>query len=64
MSSFSQLPFGLTENEKTVKLPLSKNYATVEYYKRLPHIDDIDDPKKRNEAINLFKIGLILGNFF
>ena len=29
MSSFIQLPFGLIENE-TVKLPLSKNYATAE----------------------------------
>ena len=55
MSSFIQLPFGLIENEKTVKLPLSKNYATAEYYKRLPHFDDIDDPKKQNEAINLIE---------
>ena len=46
MSSFIQLPFGLIETEKTVKLPLSKNYATAEYYKRLPHIDDINDQKK------------------
>ena len=55
MSSFIQLPFGLIETEKTVKLPLSKNYATAEYYKRLPHIDDINDQKKQNEAINLIE---------
>ena len=55
MNSFIQLPFGLIENEKTVQLPLSKNYATAEYYKRLPHIDDIEDQKKQNEAINLIE---------
>ena len=55
MRSFIQLPFGLIENEKTVQLPLSKNYATAEYYKRLPHIDDIENPKKQNEAINLIE---------
>ena len=55
MSSFIQLPFGLIETEKTLQLPLSKNYAIAEYYKRLPHIDDIGDPKKKNEAINLIE---------
>ena len=51
MSSFIQLPFGLIETEKTLQLPLSKNYAIAEYYKRLPHIDDIGDPKKKMKQL-------------
>ena len=53
--SFIQLPYGLIENEKTVTLPLSKNYATAEYYKQLPHIGNINDPKQQNEAIKLIE---------
>ena len=53
--SFIQLPYGLVENDETVKLPLSKNYATGEYFKRLSHIDNINDPKQQNEAIKLIE---------
>ena len=53
--SFIQLPYGPIEKEETVKLPLGKNYATGEYFKRLPHIDNIDDPKQQNEAIKLIE---------
>lgn len=53
--SFIQLPYGLIEDEKTVTLPLSKNYATAKYYKQLPHIDNINDPKQQNEAIKLIE---------
>ena len=53
--SFIQLPYGLIEKDETVTLPLSKNYATGEYFKRLPHIDNINDPKQQNEAIKLIE---------
>ena len=53
--SFIQLPYGLVENDETVKLPLNKNYATGELFKRLPHIDNINDPKQQNEAIKLIE---------
>ena len=53
--SFIQLPYGLVENDETVTLPLSKNYETGEYFKSLPYIDNINDPKQQNEAINLFQ---------
>ena len=36
-------------------MPLSKNYAIGEYFKRLPYIDNINDPKRQNEAINLIQ---------
>ena len=53
--SFIQLPYGVIEKNETAKLPVSKNYATGQYFNRLPHIDKINDPKQQNEAISLIE---------
>ena len=50
--SFIQLPYGVIEKNETAKLPVSINYATGEYFNRLPHIDNINDSKQQNEDIN------------
>ena len=51
--SFIQLLYGIIDKQETTKLPISKNYATGEYFSRSPHIDNINDSKQQNEAINL-----------
>ena len=53
--SFIQLLYGIIDKQETTKLPISKNYATGEYFSRSPHIDNINDSKQQNEGINLIQ---------
>ena len=50
MSSYLMVWF---VKEIKIKLDLPKNYAASQYIKRFPYLDDANDPKFKNEAINI-----------
>lgn len=63
MSSYIQWPYGVIDKEPKLNIGLPKNYATRECFSRLPNIDNIDDTKAQNEAVNLINTGADLKNF-
>ena len=49
-----QLPHGVVNKEKQIKLDLPRNYGTAQYFKQLPYLSDTNNPKFQNSVINTF----------
>ena len=50
--SYVSLPFGLIQKYKQIKLELPRNYATSQYIKHLPYIEN-EDTNFQNKIIDL-----------
>ena len=52
--SFIQLPSGVVEDNKSkIKLNLPRNYNTREYFKKLPYLNDVNDPAFQNSVVDV-----------
>ena len=50
--SYVNLPIGLIQKDKQIKLDLPKNYAATQYIKGLPYIEN-EDTNFQNKIIDL-----------
>ena len=60
--SYVSLPFGLIQKYKQIKLDLPKNYATSQYIKCLPYIEN-EDTNFQNKIIDLVNNHTDLQNY-
>ena len=50
--SYIQLPFGVVNKEKQIKLDLPRSYGAAQNFKQLPYSSDINNPTFQNSVIN------------
>ena len=61
--SFIQLPFGVVNKEKQIKLDLPRNYGAAQYFKQLPYLSDTNNPTFQNLVINTLYNGVDLQKY-
>ena len=49
---YVQLPYGVVNDEKQVKLNLSKNYGASYYFNKLPYLYNTNDPTFQNSIVD------------
>ena len=50
--SYIQLPYGVVNKEKQIKLNLPKNYGASQYFNKLPYLSNTGDPAFQNSIID------------
>ena len=50
--SYTQLPYGMVNKEKQIKLNLPKNYGVSQYFNKLPYLPNTGDTVFQNSIID------------
>ena len=61
--SFIQLPYGVVNKKKQIKLDLPRNYDAAQYFKQLPYLSDTNNPTFQNLVINTLYNGVDLQKY-
>ena len=61
--SYIQLPYGVVDKEKQMKLDLPRNYGAAQYFKQLPYLSDTNNPTFQNLVINTLYNGVDLQKY-
>ena len=60
--TYIQLPYGVANKEKQIKLNLPKNYGASQYFNKLPYLSNTCDPAFQNSIIGTLTAGPICKN--
>ena len=53
--TYIQLPYGVANKEKQIKLNLPKNYGASQYFNKLPYLSNTGDPAFQTPVIDNLK---------